>query len=392
MAAETTTPVNRVALQVTQSAFVVRLFAIAAALLASFGRAVDVAALVGCVIAGVTSYIGLTRPDLLRQVTRHPSIALADVLLIAAATAIGGPISPFVLAVLTTALLLGLWIDLLAGVIVIVSLLGLYTLGLIERGLSVDDILLSVVVIPFVYLMLWYLGLTLRRALRQQDESQRVLRDAIATAAASEERANVSRQLHDSVAKSLQGIVLSASSLPVYVQRDPARASAVAADIQQMSGVAVHELRQLMGSLRGRTSEQPLGQAAHLVVAQWQARTGRVAHVDVSPTIDTRDEAVRYELLVVLQEALENVHRHAGPAEVRIGLAERGEDFVLTVADDGRGADPLAVEAAARAGHFGVKGLHERMARVGGRAEWHSALGQGTTVTCTVHGEGLLER
>ena len=50
--------INRVALKVTQSAFVIRLIAIVAALMASFGHPLDVSALACCVIAGLTSYLG----------------------------------------------------------------------------------------------------------------------------------------------------------------------------------------------------------------------------------------------------------------------------------------------------------------------------------------------
>lgn len=392
MGTNASTGINRVALKVTQAAFVVRLIAIVAALLASFGHPLDTAALAGCVVAGLTSYLGLTRPDLLAAVTRHPSIALVDVLLIASATALGGPISPFVLAVLTTAVLLGLWIDLGSGLIVIATLISVYGVGIYSRGIHGDDHLMTIVVIPFVYLMLWYLGLTLRRALDQQDLNERTLRDAIATAAASEERAMVARQLHDSVAKTVQGIVMTASALPVYVQRDPEQAGHVAADIQQMAGTAVHEIRQIMGDLRSRTSDQPLGEAARHLVASWQLQTGRTAHVEIAPQLDTGDEAIRYELLVILQEALDNVHKHAGStAEVAVKLTLDADDCVLVVTDNGRGVDPIQVERAARAGHLGVKGLHERMARIGGRVRWESAPGEGTTMICTVHAQGLLE-
>lgn len=381
-----------VAVKVTQSAFVVRLLAIAAAMVASLGHQLDLPASVGYLVAGVTSYVGLTRTNLLHQVTKHPSIALADVVLVAGATAVGGSRSPFILVVLTTALLLGLWVDVLPGSLVIVSLMGLYLLGLTKTVPATDDILLFVVVVPFVYFMLWFLSITLRRALAAQVESNRVLRDAVATAAAAEERSSLARELHDSVAKSLQGLMLTASSLPVYLDRDPARARELAGEIQAMAGQSVHELRGLMGQMRERTSEQPLGDAMRLVVVQWQARTGRETAVHIDEGLDTRDEAVRYELLAVLQEALDNVHRHAGTASVKVSATATGDRLVLEVHDDGVGAEPLHVEAAARAGHFGVKGFHERLARVGGQAVWDSVPGRGTIVRCSVHREGLIER
>lgn len=391
MAAETPVATNAIALKVTQAAFVVRLFSIAAALVASWGRTIDAAALTGCLIVGLTSYAGLSRPDLLHQVTRHPSIALLDTALISVATAVGGPISPFVLAVITTALLIGLWVDLVGGLIVIVTLMAVYMVGLSAQISAADDQLVTAVVIPFVYLMLWYLGLSLRRALTQFGRSEALVRDAVATAAAAQERVAVARQVHDSVAKTLQGLMLATTSLPVYLQRDPDRALELARQVNEMSTAAVHELRQIMGDLRSSATATPLGEAVTSLVLQWQARTGRTAKLEIDPDLDTRSEAVRYELLSVTQEALDNVHHHAGVADVRVTLAQQDDAYVLTIADDGKGADPLAVERAADAGHLGVKGIHERMARIGGRANWHSAPGEGTRITCTVQRQGLVE-
>ncbi|MFC6715127.1 sensor histidine kinase [Branchiibius cervicis] len=391
MAPDGAVTINPVAFKVTQAAFVVRLLALAAALTASLGARLSPATLLGCLVAGLTSYLGLTRPELLHAVRRHPSIALADVALISAATALGGPISPFVLIALTTALLLGLWLDVLGGLIVIWTLMAIYTVGLLARETTSGDQLLAIFVIPFVYLTLWYLGTTLRRALAAQDQHELVLRDAIATAAATQERTHLSRQLHDSAAKTVQAIMMASSALPTYVERDSDQAVVLATQIQAMSGAAVHELRQAMTNLRTPTSQQPLHEAVRHVVAQWQAKTGRIARVEIDPGLDTSDESVRYELLVVLQEALENVHQHAGAAETNVELRCRDGQLVLRIADDGKGADPLQVEQAAIAGHLGVKGLHERMARIGGRTDWHSTPGKGTIVTFSVNARGLVE-
>ncbi len=383
---------SRLAVQVTQAAFVVRLIAIIAALLASIGERITLPTMVILTVAAGTSYLGLARTDILQRVTKHPSLAIADLLLLAGATAIGGASSPFALAMLSTAVLLGLWVDLLPGVLVIVSLLGLYVLGIMSGDVDPDTVFLQAVILPFAYLMFWYLGMTIRRSLASEASGHNALRDAIVTASATEERNAIARQLHDSLAKTLQGMVLATSSLPTYIDRDSDRAKSLARDVQHMAGEAVHQVRGMMATLRERTSSEPLPDVVRQVVVGWESRTGRTARVTVEESADTPDEAVRYELLHILEEALDNVHRHAGPCETQVELTVVGDQMNLIVADTGNGVADEQLERAAEAGHLGVKGFHERMARIGGWVTWSSSPGRGTRVVCTVHREGLVER
>jgi signal transduction histidine kinase len=100
--------------------------------------------------------------------------------------------------------------------------------------------------------------------------------------------------------------------------------------------------------------------------------------------LDTSEEAMRYELLSVLGESLDNVHRHAGPCEVKVELHEDHGFLALTVRDTGSGFDADTLRAAQAAGHHGVDGMQERMARVGGWCSVTGEPGRGTLVECRV--------
>jgi signal transduction histidine kinase len=90
---------------------------------------------------------------------------------------------------------------------------------------------------------------------------------------------------------------------------------------------------------------------------------------------------VRVALFRVLQEAIQNVHRHARATHVEVDLAVEGDLAVLEVRDDGQGFRcPPELGPLIRRGHFGLAGAQERMGLVGGRIDLVSAVGRGTTL------------
>ncbi|GGL39669.1 hypothetical protein H9L10_13450 [Phycicoccus endophyticus] len=366
----------------TQVTLLIRLLALATAAVASVGGELTMASLVGYLILGATSFFGLMNTAVLDLVRRHPIVAMGDALLLAAGVALNGVESPLLLGALTTAFLLGLWLERLSGGIVLVAVLGLYLAGVLLPS-DEEHGFVSTVAIPFVYVTLWLLGLTVSRALAAERSAQAALRDAVVTAAATEERTKVARELHDSLAKSLQGLALMATALPSQVRDQPDRALESAATIREMASSAVHQVRDVMTDLRTPTSTEALDAAVTQVALGWAARTGRDPQLALEP-VEGVEEATRYELLAVLEECLENVHRHAGPCGVRVALTATDGRVVLAVEDDGAGVDPEALTAAQQAGHHGVLGMQERLSRVGGWCTLESGAGRGTVVTSSV--------
>jgi signal transduction histidine kinase len=85
------------------------------------------------------------------------------------------------------------------------------------------------------------------------------------------------------------------------------------------------------------------------------------------------------EILRVAQEAIHNVHKHAGAKNLFVQLEYGPETIALEVRDDGRGFEAGA-EVAPAAGHFGLTGMRERAASIGGTLEVTSETGGGTVV------------
>lgn len=377
-------------LQVAQVALLVRLFLLfVLTLVWALQQPAIVTALV--VLAALPGYVALRSRRARAFVTDHPLVVLIDAIALTVVVGIVGMDTPFVLALCTSTLLVGLWLTWQAGIVVVLTMCASHLLLLAREPLSVDAITAYVFVVPPLYVTLWLLGLAVQRSARATMSSQAVLRDATAVAATSHERLRIARDMHDSVAKSLQAMALTASSLPILVERRPQLAAQRAREIEEDCTLAIGQVRSLMGELRNPAPVEDLASAVTQVIGEWRSTTGRSCSAHVGPVGDIEPLA-RYELLMALREALENVHRHAGRCATTVTLESDGAEVVLRVKDDGIGSSEGDVASAPGRGHFGVVGMGERMAQVGGRLEFVSVPRSGTEVTFSVPRRVLIER
>src|SRR5438094_5368872 len=94
----------------------------------------------------------------------------------------------------------------------------------------------------------------------------------------------------------------------------------------------------------------------------------------------------------IRQEGLANGHRHSGATRQRVTVERRGQAIALTVSDDGRGFDPQRVLASeedvgVEGGHFGLRGIQDRVSMLGGTFALESAPGRRTSLTVTLPAE-----
>jgi len=221
------------------------------------------------------------------------------------------------------------------------------------------------------------------RDVSDRERLEKDLRRQAAEIAASEERAHLARELHDSVTQALFSMTLVSRSIEILLDRDPAQVPERLAGLRELQREALAEMRALIFELRpGNIEEHGLIQALRTHSASLSGRIGLPVVVDAEadlavdrPRIDVEETLYR-----IAQEALHNVVKHAGAREARIEMRRVPEGVRLVVTDDGRGFDPTAVPD----GHLGLAGMRARAERLGGRMEVVTAFGQGTRIEVVV--------
>ncbi|MBJ7290940.1 sensor histidine kinase [Williamsia sp.] len=188
-----------------------------------------------------------------------------------------------------------------------------------------------------------------------------------------EERARLSREIHDTVAQDLVAIV---SQLEAIDGDDDWTGRVETAKTLARSGLG--EARRAVYALRSpMLDSQPLPSALTDLVNAWATVHHLHASIDIDgdpvPTDDDQN------LLRICQEALSNVSRHAHATTVEVCLSYVEEGVLLDIKDDGRGFDPLGVHEG-----NGLRGMRERVSSSGGTVDVAAKVGEGTLVSAVV--------
>jgi len=210
------------------------------------------------------------------------------------------------------------------------------------------------------------------------DVAQRVL-DSLEA-----ERERLYRDVHDGPAQVLANAIFEVE----YLERIAERASPeLRQTLRTELGSLKTQFRTSLDSVRAmiydlrppELTELALAAAMGNYVSEWEARCG----IKVLPTLDTTGTGLTpaQELAVyrVMQEALQNVHKHAHASSVGVVWQHSSVSWVLHVTDDGIGFD--LVKAARRQKSVGLLSMRERAELIGGTLQIQSAPGNGTAVT-----------
>jgi signal transduction histidine kinase len=200
------------------------------------------------------------------------------------------------------------------------------------------------------------------------------------------ERMRFAREIHDTVAQSLFGIAYALEGLGRLL---PAQPDTVKAELDQVRKAAERtrtEVRQSIldiwpSALTAGVFETDLRRYAGQFCRPGELQLDVAVEGDFA-ALSPRRQRSMYR---VAQEALTNIVKHAGARSATLRLKVEGDCATLTVRDDGRGFDPAAALARERdREHFGLKGIQERVAALGGTCDFSSQPGQGTVVTVSV--------
>ena len=213
----------------------------------------------------------------------------------------------------------------------------------------------------------WLVGRSIRaRALRltllerEQRQRERV--------AVGEERARIARELHDVTAHSVGIMVVHAQGARRILDRDPERAREALETIERTGQTALEEMRRALGVLRKPEADVPLAPQPgmdDLGALVEQARQGGLTVELVTEGAPAPLPAdVDRSAYRIVQEALTNTRKHAGPVRARVAVRYGGEALELEIADDG--APGRARNGDLGEDGHGVVGMRERVALYGG--------------------------
>jgi signal transduction histidine kinase len=153
------------------------------------------------------------------------------------------------------------------------------------------------------------------------------------------------------------------------------------------------EIRNFIGAFRPPGFERRgLAEIIEGLTVQHETLTNQTVELKVARGVGDCALETKIALYRILQEALANGYRHSGATRQTVGIVRRDSAITMTVIDDGRGFSTkqvLAREAdvGVEGGHFGLRGIQDRVAMLGGTFALESSVGRGTTLTVTLPAE-----
>ncbi|MCL4506877.1 MAG: sensor histidine kinase [Chloroflexi bacterium] len=210
---------------------------------------------------------------------------------------------------------------------------------------------------------------------------QALVREQLAT---TRERVRLSRDLHDTLAHTLAGLVVQAKVVDTLLDKDPAAARRELARVQAVAKQGLEDARAAISDLRANMVEDMgLGNALQRQAELLGQRSGLQVSYEHSGDDPQLDNAHAETLLRIVQEALHNIERHANASHVSVCLEQTPlPDRMLTirVKDDGIGFDVSSLDDE----RFGLRGMRERAELIGAHLRIDSIVGAGTMVSVTI--------
>jgi signal transduction histidine kinase len=201
-----------------------------------------------------------------------------------------------------------------------------------------------------------------------------------------EARAQLARDLHDGPTQSISAIAMRLNYVMSLLHRNPARIKKELDDLEMLARRTTREIRTMLFALRPQMLET---QGLAAAVKHYADRVGEDAdfqiHLELMDLADTLDINTQTVAFNIVEEAMNNVKKHAECQNAWIRLGLKDDLFIAQVKDDGKGFDVQATLGSYdQRGSLGLLNLRERAQLVEGKTEIVSTPGQGTTITLII--------
>lgn len=261
----------------------------------------------------------------------------------------------------------------------------------------------------FVFLLGMLMVLLLANALYHEWETSRQLQQAhndlgeshaqlqayaaqVATLAATDERNRLARDIHDSLGHHLAATSIQLEKAAAYRQRDGAKSAEALDHARRTIREALGEVRTSVRALRDSEAGFELIPALNDLM-QRMSHHDLVVDFNVSGDSEAYSTFIKMTLYRIVQEGLTNMHKHAYASQATIDLSFAPSEVTLKVADNGRGFEQVnGQQGELENGRFGLQGIQERVALIGGSYEIKSELQKGTVLFVTIPKKNEAER
>jgi signal transduction histidine kinase len=199
-------------------------------------------------------------------------------------------------------------------------------------------------------------------------------------------RKELARDFHDGPAQTLSAIIMAIELVETSPEPMPESVATGLAELRAMATKTLHQVRNMIFELRPVILKtQGLEPALHSYVERLREADEMNIHLKIKGLEERLPPRLEEICFSIIQEAINNVKRHAYEENVWLTAIRRGDEFQVVIKDDGEGFDLANVERSYdRQGKLGLLNMRERAEMIGGRLAIESASGKGTTITLDV--------
>ncbi|GFH41176.1 hypothetical protein Hs20B_15740 [Lactococcus insecticola] len=249
----------------------------------------------------------------------------------------------------------------------------------LSNVLLIEAQLLTLWVIVF-YWSRYYTSLLEKKQLKDAYAELEISYHQVEHLSARVERGKIAREFHDTVLQDVIAVTMQLENITTLLKdQQPQAALTLSEHALVLSHEATVNGRKALSSLRDETEKRTLSFNERLVILKqifeedFQLTlqiNGRPDKIDLAPgTIN--------EVIKMVSEALRNVVKHTGTSVAIMNVIPQGENVAISIIDFGDGFDETEQN---KSNHFGLKGMNERAAKIGGSVTVDSVIGEGTTV------------
>lgn len=203
--------------------------------------------------------------------------------------------------------------------------------------------------------------------------------------AAEEIRNRIAADIHDSVSQQLFGLAYGLNACNQLLAQNPEalpQVKAQLADLEPLAFTALHQMRSaIWGLWSGGLDARRLANGLRRHMAALAMDRPVALDIRITPAFDAWPSDLRHQLLLIAQEGIANIARHARAQSAQIVIAQDNGRILITIADDGIGFDPNRV---AHESGFGLESIRRRVERLGGVFCSETTPGQGARLTIAI--------